>query len=202
MRGVACSLGLVCLAVVETAGCASSNDSGSPLLQRGTLDAKSFAALSTGLEQAAVAAHTLSELFEAYRRAVADVAQASLERALQYVREHYTEPIDVAVVAKIAGFAPNYFSKLFKAREQTTFVRHLTLLRVERAKQLLRATDLPATWVAEQCGFRSSEYFSRVFRRAAARTPLEFRAAPGPAIAQPNTRRRERKVHRVSVKSP
>jgi AraC-like DNA-binding protein len=159
-----------------------------PLLDAGTLDRKSFDALCDTLERAAAQARTMNELFAAYRMAVADVADAmerpvpaghdrSLRRAIDYVREHYCEPLSFSKVARVAGFSPNYFSRLFREREGMTFERYVRALRVERAKQLLSGGDLAVTRVARLSGFRSLEYFARVFRKSEGTTPLGYRGA-------------------------
>ena len=101
-----------------------------------------------------------------------------LRAALDHIDRHYTEPLDVKKVARVAGFTPNYFSKLFSAREKMTFVDYVALRRVERAKKLLSGTGLDATRVAELSGFNSPQYFSRVFRRATGTTPLGYRNRP------------------------
>jgi AraC-like DNA-binding protein len=158
-------------------------------LSAGGLGERSYRGLCDRLDRATDAARTMTELLAAYRRAVADVSEAiakpveahhdrSLERAADYIRQHYTEPLGVVRVAKVAGFAPNYFSKLWRAREGATFAAYVAGLRVERAKQLLTSTDLAATRIAQLCGFRSSQYFSRVFRRATGTTPLDYRRRP------------------------
>jgi AraC-like DNA-binding protein len=160
------------------------------LLAAGGLGERSYRALCDRLDRATDAARTMRELLAAYRRAAADVSEAiakpveahhdrSLESAVDYIRQHYTEPLGVVRVAKVAGFAPNYFSKLFRARERTTFSLYVAGLRVERAKQLLTSTELAATRIAEMCGFRSSQYFSRVFGRATGTTPIDYRRRPG-----------------------
>jgi AraC-like DNA-binding protein len=163
------------------------------LVSTGRLDEKSFRASCDVLDRAASGARTLQELTAAYRRALGDVSEAvqrplpahhdrSLRGAVDYIHQHYTEPLGVARVAKAAGFAPNYFSKLFKAREKMAFAAYVSGLRVERARQLLTGTKLDATRIAELCGFRSSQYFSRVFRRATGLTPLGYREHPGDAM--------------------
>jgi AraC-like DNA-binding protein len=157
-----------------------------PLLDAGTLDRKSYDALCETLDRAAAPARTMNELFAAYRTAVADVADAlerpasaghdrSLRRAIDYIREHYCETLSFPKVARVAGFTPNYFSKLFRAREKMTFERYVRALRVERAKQLLSGGDLAVTRVARLSGFRSLEYFARVFRQSEGTTPLGYR---------------------------
>jgi AraC-like DNA-binding protein len=152
----------------------------------GGLDAKSLTALSDGLDRSVVAARTLDDLFAAYRLAIADLAAAAarpvsarhdrgLRAALDYMRQHYAEPLRAATVARVAGVSPKYFSRLFREREGTTFEAALLALRLERAKSLLDDSELPIERVARLSGFGSSQYFCRVFRRVERRTPLGYR---------------------------
>jgi AraC-like DNA-binding protein len=152
----------------------------------GALDAKTLTGLSDGLERSVDAARTLDELFAAYRLGIADLAAAAtrpvsarhergLRAALDYMRQHYAEPLRAATVARVAGLSPKYFSRLFREREGTTFEAALLGLRLERAKSLLDDSDLPIERVARLSGFGSSQYFCRVFKRAERRTPLDYR---------------------------
>ncbi|HEV8247903.1 MAG TPA: AraC family transcriptional regulator [Polyangiaceae bacterium] len=157
-----------------------------PLLESGALDEKSFRTLSDELDRGEREAKTINDLFEAYRRAVADLSQAvskpasarkdrGLRHALDFMRQHYSEPLRLDQVARVAGITPDYFSKLFKERERTTFEKYVRDLRLERARQLLADTGLSVARVAEMSGFNSQQYFSRVFRRVTGRTPLDYR---------------------------
>ena len=157
-----------------------------PLVRSGTLDARSFETLARTLDRAAADAHTLTDLLAAYRRAAADLATAlqnplparrdrALGRAVEYMRKHYAEPLSSDRVARVAGFARPYFSRLFHQREGMTFEAYLKKLRIERAEQLLTDTSLSAARVAELSGFRSSQYFSHAFRKASGTTPIGYR---------------------------
>jgi AraC-like DNA-binding protein len=156
------------------------------LLQGGTLEEKSFLDMSEGLERAAQEARTVVELFAAYRHVVSDMSDAvrrpvparrsrSLQRAVTYIHKHYRESLGLSAVSRVAGFAPNYFSALFKQREGMTFERYVRQLRIERAKQLLASTDLDMQRIAQLSGLGTRQYLARMFRRALGMTPLEYR---------------------------
>jgi two-component system response regulator YesN len=128
----------------------------------------------------------MNELFAAYRRATQDVAQAmdrpdeahhdrSLRRAEEYMRRHFAEPLTLERVAKVAGFAPSYFSKLLQKRRRMGFVKFLTQLRVERAKELLIGTSLDLQRVAELSGLSTRFYLSRLFKQWTSETPSQHR---------------------------
>ena len=158
------------------------------LVVSGALSRTVYDALWVDLARSAKKANNLRELFSVYRRAVADLEQAvrepteaqrerNLRRAVAYIRDHVTEPLTLEHMAKLAGFAPAYFSRLFKQRERVTFARYVSDLRVERAKQLLTRTNLSTLRVAQLCGFSSSQYFHHVFRRGTNLSPLAYRRA-------------------------
>jgi AraC-like DNA-binding protein len=162
------------------------------LADNGVLDERGFANIREALARSSSVARTTEELISSYREAVSDLAEAlenpvaarhdrSLRRALDHIRQHFTEPLSVPRVAKIAAVSPAYFSKLFRRREGTTFERYVVGLRLERAKHLLVTTDHTVVRVARLSGFRSSAHFCRAFRRAVGRTPLGHRerARPG-----------------------
>ena len=114
------------------------------LTSTGALDPKSFAALSEALDRSAGAARTMAELFAAYRSAIADATEAvlrpvparqdrSLRSAIDHIRQHYSEKLSLAKVARVAGFYPSYFSELFRQRERITFETYVAQLRLARA---------------------------------------------------------------------
>jgi len=160
-----------------------------PLASRGPLDKKSLSALSDTLDRAAQEARTIGELFSAYRRAVQDVVAAverpvaarqdrSLRVAVEYIHQHYVEPLRLERVAKMAGFTASHFSKLFIKREEMPFEQYVRGLRIERARQLLSSSEINVTRISELSGFNTPQYFCRVFRRMLGVTPLEYRKNP------------------------
>jgi AraC-like DNA-binding protein len=154
--------------------------------ENGTLDGKGLESVREDLERAVGTAHTLSQLFAAYRRAAQDLAEAAneptpahqdrnLRRAEEFVREHYGEALSLTRVARVAGFAPSYFSHLFHQRHRRTFIDYLTALRIGRAKELLAGTTLNVQRIAELSGLSRSQYLSRLFKKATSLTPIEYR---------------------------
>ncbi|HEV8246312.1 MAG TPA: AraC family transcriptional regulator, partial [Polyangiaceae bacterium] len=156
------------------------------VLHSGTMDVKGLQSVREGLKRGAGEARTMNELFAAYRLATHDLVDGvkqpaaahqdrSLRRAEEYVRQHYSEALTLDKVARVAGFAPNYFSRLFHERQKRTFVNYLTELRIARAKELLVSTSLTVQRIAELSGFSRAQYLSRLFKQSTSQTPLEYR---------------------------
>ncbi|MFC7494713.1 MULTISPECIES: helix-turn-helix domain-containing protein [unclassified Nocardioides] len=106
-------------------------------------------------------------------RAPGDVL-VHLRRARDHADRHYTEPLDLDTLAGIAGLSKFHFQRLFKATYGRTPATYLTERRVERAQDLLRATNLTVTEVCHAVGFSSLGSFSSRFRALVGETPSEF----------------------------
>jgi AraC-like DNA-binding protein len=108
-------------------------------------------------------------------RAPGDVL-VHLRRARDHLDRHYTEPHDLAGLAAIAGMSKYHFQRLFKATYGLTPAAYLSQRRVERAQDLLRATNLTVTEVCHAVGFSSLGSFSARFRELVGETPSAFQA--------------------------
>ncbi|MDF1604804.1 AraC family transcriptional regulator [Nocardioides sp. YIM 152315] len=106
-------------------------------------------------------------------RAPGDVL-VHLRRVRDHVDRHYTEPLDLETLAGIAGLSKFHFQRLFKATYGRTPATYLTERRVERAQDLLRATNLTVTEVCHAVGFSSLGSFSSRFRELVGETPSDF----------------------------
>jgi AraC-like DNA-binding protein len=157
-----------------------------PLCATGTLDRKSAAELLQATATAADSARTVTELVDSYRRLISDIAgtlrdplearqDRGARRALAFMQERFAESITIAQVAKVAGFAPDYFCRIFKRDEGATPEEYLKRLRLERAKQLLTSTTLKLDSVCRLSGFRNKSYFHRAFHGATGVTPMQYR---------------------------
>ena len=74
----------------------------------------------------------------------------------------------------MAGISKYHFQRLFTATYGVSPAAHLSRRRVERAQDLLRATNLTVTEVCHAVGFASLGSFSSRFRELVGETPSEF----------------------------
>jgi len=68
-----------------------------------------------------------------------------------------------------------YLTRIFKEQYGYSVVNYIMVLRIARAKQLLRFSDLSMEKIGEACGMPDANYFSRVFRRVEGTSPSEYR---------------------------
>lgn len=108
-------------------------------------------------------------------RAPGDVL-VHLRRARDHADLHYAEALDLDALAAVAGLSKFHFQRLFKATYGLSPAAYVSQRRVERAQDLLRATNLTVTEVCHAVGFSSLGSFSSRFREITGETPTEFQS--------------------------
>ena len=99
-----------------------------------------------------------------------------ITRAQRYAQEHFRDPdISLLSTARHVGMSAAYFSTVFSQTTGRSFIAYLTALRIEKAKELLTATNMKLSDIALEIGFSEPNYFSHVFRKAVGMTPKEYR---------------------------
>lgn len=98
-----------------------------------------------------------------------------LKSILQYIDEHYHEPLTQAAIATRFYFTPQYFSRYFKRCTGVTFSEHLTGRRVHGARQELLHTDKLITEIAFGNGFSDERSFINAFKKMYQVTPHQYR---------------------------
>ncbi len=93
------------------------------------------------------------------------------------MHEHLDRECSLFELADVAGVSPYYFHRLFVAQVGQSPHRYLRSARLERAKTLLRATDMTSTQIGRAVGFGSLPHFINTFRAQVGLTPTRFRAA-------------------------
>ena len=99
-----------------------------------------------------------------------------IEHAVQYMQENFTDSsMSVQTVAEYLGISGNYFSELFNVQMRESFTVWLNRLRVEKAQELLRATDISIRDIGFKCGFNTVQHFNRMFKKYSGVTPGQYR---------------------------
>jgi transcriptional regulator GlxA family with amidase domain len=102
-----------------------------------------------------------------------------LLRARDLVDSRYAEPLDLEALAGAAGVSPRHFSRSFRRTFGETPHQYLLTRRIERARHLLRTTDMQVAEVCLAVGFNSVGSFTSTFRRHVGVPPTEYRRATG-----------------------
>lgn len=110
------------------------------------------------------------------RRRVPTELLVHVRRARDLADLHYAEPLDLERMAAEAGVSKYHFLRSFAAEYGKTPAQYLSHRRLERAQDLLRATNLTVTEICHLVGFSSLGSFSAKFRDLVGVTPSEYQA--------------------------
>ena len=102
-----------------------------------------------------------------------------LLRARDLVDSRYAEPLDLEALARTAHVSPRHFSRSFRRTFGETPYQYLLTRRIERARHLLRTTNLQVAEVCLAVGFTSVGSFTTTFRRHAGASPTAYRRTNG-----------------------
>jgi YesN/AraC family two-component response regulator len=102
-------------------------------------------------------------------------ARDTIRKAMDYIHQHLQNELTLKEVAECVHLNPSYFSVLFKEHATLTFSEYVTRRRIQRAKELLIATNLPITEIAEEAGYKTAKYFIKIFKELEGVTPSSYR---------------------------
>ena len=97
-----------------------------------------------------------------------------LKSVLDYIGEHYAEPISIAELAELCYFSEYHFMRFFKKHMNMTCVEYMNNFRLEKAVELFEQGHLSIIEVSMSVGFRNLSYFHRAFKKKYGMTPLTF----------------------------
>jgi len=106
---------------------------------------------------------------------VVAVEDDAIATAMEFIREHASEPISVREVLQATSVSRRSLENRFKRVTGHTPLEEIHRVRVELGKQYLARTDRTVSDVAASSGFRSAKRFSAVFQKLTGLKPSEYR---------------------------
>lgn len=99
----------------------------------------------------------------------------SIIKAIQFIETHYKEDITLDDIVEVSNLSKYHFTRQFKKYAQDTPISYLTNVRINNALPYLSANVKSVDWIAQEVGFRSSNYFSKVFKKIVGVSPNIYR---------------------------
>jgi two-component system response regulator YesN len=100
---------------------------------------------------------------------------SQIRPAINYIDANYNKPVTLADVARASHLSVSRLAHIFKEQMGITIIDYLTSVRIERAKELLLATDQNCTEICFEVGYNNQSYFTRSFKGFVGMTPRQFR---------------------------
>lgn len=99
-----------------------------------------------------------------------------VDKMMQYVDENYAdENLTLNLMASHLNFSPNHLSMIFSQQTGQTFIKYLTDIRMNKAKELLRGSAKRSSEIGLYVGYKDPHYFSYLFKKTQGMTPTQYR---------------------------
>ncbi|MCP6757178.1 MAG: AraC family transcriptional regulator [Fischerella sp. CENA71] len=102
------------------------------------------------------------------------LAKRQLQKVIDFIHQNLEQDLALAELAAIVQMSPSYFSTLFKHSTGLAPHQYVIQCRVDRAKQLLRQSNLTIAEIAYSVGFTHQSHLSRHFKRLVGVSPKVF----------------------------
>ncbi|GAB1415016.1 AraC family transcriptional regulator [Paludibacter sp.] len=99
-----------------------------------------------------------------------------IQKAQQYINNHFTEDIKLEDLSKHVGMTTTSFCRFFKLRTGKSIIDYLIDVRIGNATHLLANTTNSILEICYECGFNNRSNFNRLFKKKKGYSPKEFRA--------------------------
>lgn len=100
--------------------------------------------------------------------------ELTIRNVLEYIDLHIDEHLKVEDLAKRCNMSYSHFSRCFKDLYGRSCKEHLELLRIEKAEEMLKFTDLSLNEISQELGFSDCSHFIRSFKKLKGVTPGRF----------------------------
>lgn len=98
-----------------------------------------------------------------------------IHRCTQYIAAHYSERITIEEMARMLYLSPTYLGRIFKQETGVSFNQYLNLIRINKAKKLIRNRELRLTDISLMVGYEDQSYFTKVFKQFTGVLPKVYR---------------------------
>lgn len=123
----------------------------------------------------------MEEALELREKTASNRYGAVVDEVMRYIEEHYAqEELSLNLLASQVNFSPNHLSMIFSQQTGQTFIKYLTDLRMNKAKELLRCTGKKSSAISMEVGYRDPHYFSYLFKKTQGMTPTQYRGGKSP----------------------
>ena len=99
-----------------------------------------------------------------------------MHEIVKYINNNYQNSLSIQDIAYDFGITKDHLCHMFPKYMGVTFITYLNTVRIKAACEIMKKEKYSILDVATKCGFSSSQYFCKVFKRERGMSPSEYRA--------------------------
>lgn len=100
-----------------------------------------------------------------------------VDKINSYIDIHIGEDLSLTKLSDVFHMNPTYLSRIYKQVRGENLSDYIIFRRLERAKRLLKESNIKINRLAVEIGYESPNYFNRIFKKMEGMTPQEYRDA-------------------------
>ena len=108
-----------------------------------------------------------------------NIKDIAIRKSVGYINDHLFNKLPLKHYADMAGFSENQFLRRFRKSMGCTPIEYIRKVKIEKAEQLLKDTDLNISQVADLLNYSSLYSFSRSFKNVKGFPPTKVRNNDG-----------------------
>lgn len=101
--------------------------------------------------------------------------ETRIKQMLRFIQENYSAGINTAAIAGSATVSESECLRCFRSTIGTAPIQYLKQFRIQKAAELLLASEENVAEIGARCGFQDASYFTKTFRELKGRSPSEYR---------------------------
>ncbi len=94
---------------------------------------------------------------------------------IAYIKENLSKKITISALCKKFYLTESSLHKKFKSVVNCTVGEYLSIVKIEKAKELLYNTNKSIQAISDECGFSSQNYFALIFKQKCGVSPSGYR---------------------------
>jgi len=145
------------------------------ILQLGIVELFNVSAFSGLHEAFSQMEEVVRKTFEIHARNRIEQQENLVSQIKAYIQRHLAGDTSITTIADRFHFGREHLMRVFKKEEGITILQYTNELKEQRAKELLRQSDMPIKEIAEVLGFNGAIQFNRFFRSKVGQSPQAYR---------------------------
>lgn len=98
-----------------------------------------------------------------------------IEKVNLYIDENYFKDLTLNSISEVFYISPNYLSTIFNEKNKISLTDYINKIRIEKAKEYLKSTDIKISKISKKVGYKNVSYFGYMFKKYIKCTPKQYR---------------------------